>query len=70
MRSPDELGRVIKFVADDFGEHLEVLAEALPVLGGDHLEEVIHARRDLKRDIRTLGRIHIHAVIIALPLPL
>ena len=48
MRSPDELGRVIKFVADDFGEHLEVLAEALPVLGGDYLEEVIHARRDLK----------------------
>ena len=56
MRSPDELGRVIKFVADDFGEHLEVLAEALPVLGGDHLEEVIHARRDLKRDILYVGK--------------
>ena len=46
--APDELGRVVEFVSDDFGEHLEVLAEPLPVLGGDHLEEVVHARRHLE----------------------
>ena len=46
--SPYKLGRVIQFVADNFGEHLEVLAQPLPVLRGNHLEEVIHARCDLK----------------------
>ena len=65
MRSPDELGRVIKFVADDFGEHLEVLAEALPVLGGDHLEPVVRARLDV--DVQTLPVLvdlarHLHGV--------
>ena len=49
-RAPYKLGRVIQFVADNFGEHLEVLAHPLPVFRGNHLEEVIHARRDLKSD--------------------